>query len=543
MLVSKKVLALGFTLVILSSVLVCWFTLPSQATIYKEYMALGVEVSPSGSSFKLGVNESRTFSTAALNGSGSYEYTWNICPSGNFTLQVNGVNQEVTNASSLSISGETLTLCYPVASEEFVSVNVVVKDLKMLISGSLLQPFVVADPYTSPGYKFDASTATASYIITADGLGWYRAVKGEDSSISWSSTDDGTIFTNVFATNPPSVYVKSGAYSAVLAVPAGTYLQAENATTGISYASIGNGAKINEPTFNAQYGGYSSGVFTISTNTTNFLAFKPDNTIYYFTTNQSYAIQSSIDVITSGAIGGEIALNLQNSLLTAPIILPASPPIYLHGNGMTATTLIYTGAGTPIQIGDNVNPALFHRIEDLSILTNGASNAAIYAYGWQTGSLKNVRIIPNSGSFAFGVILDYAASNVTRNSHTITFEHCYIQNIVGSGIYFNNAANDNVVRDCVFSGISGVGNYALILSPDSAGNKIVENHFDANVNNIYIYSAANYVAGNTMEVTTTTDVLLHGVSSNNFVVYNTVVNATTTILDNGAGNTVADNKP
>ena len=169
-----------------------------RATAYDEYMSLGLTVSPSGSSFNLAVNQTQTFTAKATNGTAPFAYSWMVSASGNFTLSVNGVETQVSNASALTVSGDYLTLLYPEATQEFVSVTASVKD-SLSMSGSTWKPFVVADPYSSPGYKFDASTAPYSYMVETDGLGWYRAINGTDGSVvsSWSSTNSITLLQNV----------------------------------------------------------------------------------------------------------------------------------------------------------------------------------------------------------------------------------------------------------------------------------------------------------------------------------------------------------
>ncbi len=180
-----------------------------------EHTTLGLKVSPEGTSFKISVNQSKTFLAQALNGTAPFTYTWTISPTGNFTLSINGNITQVSNASALKVTGDTLTLLYPNATEQFVSVDVSVKDF-MGLSGSLLTPIVVADPYNSPGYKFDASTASASYIVTADGSGWFRVTKGLDGSVisAWTSTNAGAAIQKVFTAigDGEVVYLKSGTY-------------------------------------------------------------------------------------------------------------------------------------------------------------------------------------------------------------------------------------------------------------------------------------------------------------------------------------------
>ena len=283
---------------------------PKADVAASEPQSLGVSVSPSGSSFQLGVNDSRTFVASALNGSAPFNYLWSLNPTGNFTFSVNGVTQEVSNASVLKVSGQNLTLVYPVAvADQFVSVSVAVVDSKGVSGQS--QVFVVADPYTSPGYKFDASTASASQIVTADGLGWFRVVKGIDGSVisSLSSTNPSTTINGALALGGLT-FINNGAYTgASLVVPATATLVTAPQVTGITYASIASGARVDEPTFNTCFGGYSSGSYTIVTGSsavtggaTWYLAFNPSNVISWSSTNFATVFNTATN------LGGKIIL-------------------------------------------------------------------------------------------------------------------------------------------------------------------------------------------------------------------------------------------
>lgn len=197
---SRKIMAsLVVLIVVLSSLAVYQNLVGSGSVAGATPKSLGVSVSPSGSSFQLGVNDSRTFVASALNGTAPFSYVWGLNPTGNFTLSVNGVSQVVSN-STLKVSGQNLTLSYPIAvADQFVSVSVSVMDANG-VSGQR-RDFVVADPYNSPGYKFDASTASASQIVSADGLGWYRVTNGLDGSVisSLTSTNPGTTINGALA--------------------------------------------------------------------------------------------------------------------------------------------------------------------------------------------------------------------------------------------------------------------------------------------------------------------------------------------------------
>ncbi|MFA5365312.1 MAG: hypothetical protein WC325_09060 [Candidatus Bathyarchaeia archaeon] len=269
---------------------------------------------------KLGVNETGQY-TAVINSqvSSQLSISWTVTPE--------------DNKVSLVVEGEGCSLTFLEATQEPYLLSVSVKDLVRGNLGSASK--TVYDPYTSPSLYLSAFGAPYSYLIETDGLGWYRAVNGQTGAISWSSIDDDTVFTSVFATTPQFVYVKSGVYTVSLSIPAGTYLFAENSTTGISYTTIGDGARIDEPTFNSRYRGYEYGEFTVSVYSTTCLAFKSDNTIWYYSTNASYTVQSCINATPDG-----------------------DRIIYLQGNSVGETTFI-----SPITITNrNTLKIVFNRI-------------------------------------------------------------------------------------------------------------------------------------------------------------------------------------
>lgn len=210
---SNKVISLLLVVIIVSSCLLIYRQIDLQtadAVLASEYTSLGLSVTPDGSYFKLGVDESKTFTAQATNGTAPFIYTWTLNPTGNFILSVNGENHDVTEASSVEVTGETLTLSYPTATEEYVSISVKVADVNGFV-GQKEVPFIVADPYTSSGYKFDGSAATADYIVQTDGKGWYRAINGVTGAVQWSSTNASYIITTAIITGN-STFIKTGNY-------------------------------------------------------------------------------------------------------------------------------------------------------------------------------------------------------------------------------------------------------------------------------------------------------------------------------------------
>lgn len=249
----------------------------------------------------------------------------------------------------------------------------------------------------------------------------------------------------------------------------------------------------------------------------------------------STVIQAAINNIAIEALGGVIFLKVKVVIIPTGLIIPSSPPITLQGEGMTATTLIYTGTGDAIVFGDNVNVCLFSGIRDLSILTRGnPTESAITGCGWQHGFIKNVRIIRDTNVLSYGIILTYAAADSAKNSYTIDIDHNYIQDVAGDAIHLINHSHDNFIHDNLFSGISGANHYAVSVDPTCCGNWILHNHADACWGGYICYGVANQFISNGAESITGTSLYIHGVAVDTIVSYNgfdptpTVTNLSTT---------------
>ena len=78
--------SLLFAVVILLSCVVVYQFVEPQEVKGEEHQTLGLSVSPFGSTFKLGVNQSKTFTAQALNGSAPFCFSWKIVPSAPLTL-------------------------------------------------------------------------------------------------------------------------------------------------------------------------------------------------------------------------------------------------------------------------------------------------------------------------------------------------------------------------------------------------------------------------------------------------------------------------
>jgi hypothetical protein len=145
-------------------------------------------------------------------------FTYTITAHNTTVLSVNGLQStfEAYQPVTLASSNGILSLAYASASEAEVWVHLQVtgnNQSSLLFNQTAGYTLVVTDPYTSPFLYFNASTATASYIIMADGLGWYRAVNGTDGSISWSSTDASFVTQSAInSLSSGNIFFKKGAY-------------------------------------------------------------------------------------------------------------------------------------------------------------------------------------------------------------------------------------------------------------------------------------------------------------------------------------------
>jgi parallel beta-helix repeat protein len=358
---------------------------------------------------KLGVNEVGVYSASVNNSySGNLEYSWSISPSDNKTVLVP--------------DGSKCNLTFVVATDDAYCLSVSAKDSVVGNMGSA--SMAVYDPYTSPGYKFDASTATASYIITTDGLGWYRAIKGSTGEVSWTSTNPQTTLNNALA-GGGTIAIKSGTYTgAVLTVPSNATIIAEQGVTGITYASIANGAKIDEPTFNSGFGKYSSKTVTISTNGTAYLAFKPDNSIYYFNSNFQQTWYGMHDALVDGSgiylNAGNYPVTTYNASYSGGIGFNAKNNIDVFGAGKHATT---------IYAYNSTNPTLGLTWEPM-----------IEIQACQGISFQDINFMPNSTTTT-GDALDF------DHDQNVTVKNCLFQILVGQDAAISIHADSSNVAD------------------------------------------------------------------------------------------------
>jgi parallel beta-helix repeat protein len=193
---TNKILASGLiiTLLLLSSLFL--------GTFARTTTTLNVSISGPE---KLGVNQAGTYIASVNNSKLAITYTWSITPQDNTVI--------------LTPSNAKCNLTFVKATDQVYSLSV---SARTSSGDSGAYAITVIDPYNSPGYKFDASTASASWIIQADGLGWYRAINGADGSVNSASTSTNstTLFTSVYSASTigSTIVFTSGSYNPIYAI-------------------------------------------------------------------------------------------------------------------------------------------------------------------------------------------------------------------------------------------------------------------------------------------------------------------------------------
>lgn len=136
----------------------------------------------SGEKTKLNVNETGVFqvvinSTEGLNNIlGPITSNWNISPSKGVTLTVNEANMALVTFTEATEEPYTLTC------------SITSKD-----GGYGFAALTVYDPPTFPTQYIGVNAAPYSYLIKADGTGWYYAVNGSTGAVVFTSTNAATV--------------------------------------------------------------------------------------------------------------------------------------------------------------------------------------------------------------------------------------------------------------------------------------------------------------------------------------------------------------
>jgi parallel beta-helix repeat protein len=302
---------------------------------------------------------------------------------------------------------------------------------------------------------FINSTSNAKFIIQPTVQGYYQVIKGIEGNIvtEYSSNNANTTLNSAIS-GGGIIAIMSGDYSgAQLIVPPNANIIAEPDVTGIMYASIAIGARINEPSFNAAFGGYQAGDYTVTTNATSSattktftLAFKPDNTVRFASTNASYVLNKL------ASIGGSIFVK-GNLTLTSSIILSRSDTS-LYSDGSTG--LLYfcgvnglniTGSGIKVSNLD-IRQGGYERTK-IGITCSGTYDKTI---GYET--LDNL----NVWGWDTALSMIYTSSSQVSNIDT-TFSF--------TGLKIQGQSVNNIFSDCLFSNFAKNQTTVLIQRDES----------------------------------------------------------------------------
>ncbi len=195
-----------------------------------------------------------------------------------------------------------------------------------------------------------------SYIVQPTDNGQFEVIRGSDGNIisDYTSKSANASLNKAIALGG-TIAIKRGDYSgAELVVPSNVNIISEPDVTGIKYTSIASGARIDEPTFNAAFGSYVKGTYTVSADLksiafhqTTYLAFKSDKSIYFQSTNASYVILSALQAMNDG---GSLIV-VEPLLLDSTILIEKSITIEFANFGDTNNpNILFTGSGNVFTI-------------------------------------------------------------------------------------------------------------------------------------------------------------------------------------------------
>lgn len=278
----------------------------------------------------------------------------------------------------------------------------------------------------------------ADLIVQNDVKNHYQVINGTDDSIitNYSSDSANTTLNDAIAIGG-TIAIMSGDYTGTqLIVPSNANIISAADVLGVNYASIGNGARINEPNFNAAFGGYQTGAYTVTTNATSsatpkttYLAFKPDNSIYFTSNNASYVLNKV------ASFGGGIFI-VGNLTLTSPVVLPVSrTSIYSDGTGVLTFNDV---DGLNITATEITISNLCLRQTDLARTRNGitCSGTSLKQVGYETFS--NIKL----WGWNEALRLKYTTSsqaNGVDTAYSLT------------GLYIWGQSTNNVFTNCQFT--------------------------------------------------------------------------------------------
>jgi hypothetical protein len=417
--------------------------------------SLSVSIEPS--SVQLNPNQIQVFTANVSTLEASLSYHWSIENSSTNNFVANGTHYLLLaqgNQAVFKFLEQPLDFCW---LNVYVNSTSISGKATVAIQNLNLQPAKVTENqvsnvqpnqqtqtqsqnyYTNYYTTVNNLASTASYIVKTDGKDQYQVINGTDGNLitDYTSTSPDATLNNAIGLGG-IVAIRAGNYSGTqLNVPANVSIVAEPGVTGIEYASIANGAKITEPTFNLAFGGYSSGSITVATNLTAaatsatwFLAFKPDNSIFYASTSSDTTLNCALET------GGIIAIRAGN-YSGAQLIVPSTASIIAEPN---VTGIKYKSIAKSARIDEpSFNAAFGGYISgSYTVATNATASATLATF--------YVAFKPDNSIYFASTnaanVLNYAfaaAGNIMINNGTYSINTDLIINqsrlmVVGNGL-------------------------------------------------------------------------------------------------------------
>jgi parallel beta-helix repeat protein len=392
--------------------------------------SISVSITPSDS-MQLTVNKTQIFTANANTTDLALSYTW-LIENSSKTIAVNGTDYLLIsngNEATFKFLKEEMGSCWlsvlansPILSSmSTVTIQCISQPIK--VNTPVGNEPTTDQPTQTPNQNNFATNNNVpliiNYIVQPFDNNQYQVIDGINGNVlsKYTTSSANTTLNSAIALGG-TIVIREGNYSgAQLIVPSNVAIIAESGTTGIEYASIADGATINEPNFNAAFGNYTSGSYTIATNMTAsatddtwYLAFKPDNSIFFTSNNATTVAQTVVNRASNGSV----------------IFLKAgSYPIYPSLDIINKTDLTVTGDKTAV------------------LMCNGSDNI-IHLRRSARITINNIELDGNKAAFAFG-------GNASRQ-HGIYFDltndtkvsDLYIHNVFGVGIL--GVGRENLVR-------------------------------------------------------------------------------------------------
>jgi hypothetical protein len=328
--------------------------------------AFSVSINPPGT-IQLATNHVQFFTAIGSNDTVIATYDWRVV----------GLEKEIVNSTNYQLITDENAAYFKFIDKsiEFCWLTVVAKTTTTVCNATATiqqitnQPIPTQQasnstpiPQNTPNSQNQNSTNTikavssVSYIVQPTDNGQYEVVRGSDGNTvpQYTSKSANTTLNKAIASGG-TVAIKSGDYSgAELIVPANVNIISEPDVKGIQYTSIANGARIDEPTFNAAFGSYVQGDYTVAADASciafkqvSYLAFKSDKSIYWQSTNASFVMISALQAMNDG--DSLIVASLLT--LDSTILIEKSVTIEFANFGDTNNpNILFTGSGNVFEI-------------------------------------------------------------------------------------------------------------------------------------------------------------------------------------------------